>query len=145
VRGARLQCAYHGWEFDTEGQCCAVPGLVGDVRSRERGVASFAARESQGFVWSTAASTTPGSIRSCFRTGERGTQRHRRARVRVAPRDRGERADVPTPLCTAGSFAMNRARREIEVIVRHLAGGGEHVGIAAQGSSRSSSRRAAAT
>src|SRR5690349_4921779 len=28
VREGTLECAYHGWRFDTAGQCRAVPGLV---------------------------------------------------------------------------------------------------------------------
>jgi phenylpropionate dioxygenase-like ring-hydroxylating dioxygenase large terminal subunit len=51
VRGERVQCIYHGWEFDGEGQCRAIPGLVGELRSHERRVDAFACRDSQGFVW----------------------------------------------------------------------------------------------
>jgi len=48
----RLQCAYHGWEFDGTGQCLHVPGLVsGDEASAARDAESHATRERDGFVW----------------------------------------------------------------------------------------------
>lgn len=49
VRG-RLECAYHGWQFDGRGRCVSVPGLLeGDGRER-RGPAALV-REQDGFVW----------------------------------------------------------------------------------------------
>lgn len=123
VRGTQLQCAYHGWEFDAKGECCAVPGLVGDVRSRERGVASFAARESQGFVWAYGGQTTPVVEPFVFPyVGERGyTSAADVLDVKASLHAVAENAlDVPhTAYLHGGLFrSETRARREIEVIVR---------------------------
>jgi phenylpropionate dioxygenase-like ring-hydroxylating dioxygenase large terminal subunit len=46
-----LECAYHGWQFDGGGRCRLVPGLCTEGGERERRVASFAAREADGFIW----------------------------------------------------------------------------------------------
>lgn len=52
VRGEHLECGYHGWRFDRDGACRAIPGLCGEVSdSRARHVPSFATREEYGFVW----------------------------------------------------------------------------------------------
>lgn len=51
VVGTQLQCAYHGWRYDTDGVCRAVPTLCSNVEGKARRVASYAAREQQGFVW----------------------------------------------------------------------------------------------
>jgi phenylpropionate dioxygenase-like ring-hydroxylating dioxygenase large terminal subunit len=48
VEQGALECGYHGWRFDREGGCCAVPGL--DETGR-RGVAAHAVSEHDGFVW----------------------------------------------------------------------------------------------
>ncbi len=47
-----LECGYHGWQFDGDGRCVAVPGL--DLPSDDwptRAVVAHAAREQDGFVW----------------------------------------------------------------------------------------------
>ena len=51
VRGPYLECGYHGWQFDAQGSCRAIPGLCGIVEGKGRRVAAFACREQQGFVW----------------------------------------------------------------------------------------------
>ena len=127
VRGAQLQCIYHGWEFDAEGQCCAVPGLVGDVRSRERGVASFAARESQGFVWVYGRENTLPAVEPFLfpHVGEPGyTSASDVLDVRASLHATAENAlDVPHTAFLHGGLFRNetRPRREIEVIVRRSA------------------------
>jgi phenylpropionate dioxygenase-like ring-hydroxylating dioxygenase large terminal subunit len=122
VRGSQLQCAYHGWEFDAKGECCAVPGLVGDVRSHERGVASFAARESQGFVWVYGGQTTPVVEPFVFpHVGERGyTSAADVLDVKASLHAVAENAlDVPHTAYLHGGLFRNETRaREIEVIVR---------------------------
>jgi phenylpropionate dioxygenase-like ring-hydroxylating dioxygenase large terminal subunit len=50
VQGGRLECAYHGWQFDGGGQCVHVPGLLSAL-DRERRAPAAAAREQDGFVW----------------------------------------------------------------------------------------------
>jgi phenylpropionate dioxygenase-like ring-hydroxylating dioxygenase large terminal subunit len=127
VRGERLQCAYHGWEFDPDGQCQAVPGLVGDVRSRERAVTAFPARESQGFVWVYGRENAAPAIEP-FRfphVGERGyTSASESLDVRASLHAVAENAlDVPHTAFLHGGLFRNEARprREIEVIVRRFA------------------------
>ncbi len=51
VEGEHLQCAYHGWRFDSGGECRDVPGLDGDPTSRGRAVPSYACMDRDGFVW----------------------------------------------------------------------------------------------
>ncbi len=51
--GREIECCYHGWRFDTEGRCVAIPSLVADQRF-EPGrikVARYPAREVHGNVW----------------------------------------------------------------------------------------------
>lgn len=126
VRGARLQCAYHGWEFEADGQCAAVPGLVGEVRSRERGVASFPARESQGFVWVYGRENAAPAVEPFLfpHVGERGyTSATDALDVRASLHATAENAlDVPHTAFLHGGLFRNetRPRREIEVIVRRF-------------------------
>ncbi|NUP08636.1 MAG: aromatic ring-hydroxylating dioxygenase subunit alpha [Polyangiaceae bacterium] len=49
--GERLECAYHGWQFDTRGACKLVPSLVGPAEAHSRRATAFPAREQQGFIW----------------------------------------------------------------------------------------------
>lgn len=127
VKGAQLQCAYHGWTFDTGGRCCLVPGLVGDVRAHERGVASFAARESQGFVWVYGRENATPSVDSYVfpHTREPGyTSASEMLDVRASLHAVAENAlDVPHTAFLHGGLFRNekRERREIEVIVRRSA------------------------
>ena len=45
-----LECAYHGWQFQGDGRCSHIPGLL--VRGeRERRAPAAAVREQDGFVW----------------------------------------------------------------------------------------------
>ena len=51
--GAEIECCYHGWRFDGEGRCTAIPSLVEGQRldlSRIR-VPSLPCREAQGCIW----------------------------------------------------------------------------------------------
>jgi phenylpropionate dioxygenase-like ring-hydroxylating dioxygenase large terminal subunit len=52
VRGASLECAYHGWCFDRGGACTKVPGRV-DGAGDGDGLAAAAVpvREAQGLIW----------------------------------------------------------------------------------------------
>lgn len=45
-----VQCPYHGWQFDGEGQCVFRPGVVDDA-PQNVSVPSFPAVEQGGFVW----------------------------------------------------------------------------------------------
>src|ERR1700757_3570332 len=51
--GREIECCYHGWRFDTRGQCTLIPSLVpgqsfapGHIRTRP-----YPAREVQGNIW----------------------------------------------------------------------------------------------
>ncbi len=51
--GTEVECAYHGWRFDTGGTCTAIPSVV-EEQNFEVGriqVRRFPAREVQGNVW----------------------------------------------------------------------------------------------
>lgn len=47
----RLQCRYHGWEFDNRGACRAVPCLLGPGEAKGRRAPAFATRELDSLVW----------------------------------------------------------------------------------------------
>lgn len=51
VEGGKLECAYHGWQFDGEGVCQKIPGLIDASLARERRAESCAVREQDGLVW----------------------------------------------------------------------------------------------
>jgi len=52
VAGGRLECAYHGWQFEGDGLCSHVPGLLAATgERRERRAPAAAVREQDGFVW----------------------------------------------------------------------------------------------
>jgi phenylpropionate dioxygenase-like ring-hydroxylating dioxygenase large terminal subunit len=50
VRAGELECGYHGWRFDGDGRCVAVPGLARPGAGR-RGVGHHATCEQDGIVW----------------------------------------------------------------------------------------------
>lgn len=45
-----LRCPYHGWQFDEQGACRLVPGLV-EEKPVERSLSQRATREQDGLVW----------------------------------------------------------------------------------------------
>ena len=51
VRGRELQCAYHGWRFDTAGQAVAVPALRDYRPPATHRVAGYAVQERYGLLW----------------------------------------------------------------------------------------------
>ena len=126
VRGAHLQCAYHGWEFDGDGQCCAIPGLVGEVRAHERRATSFACREGQGFVWvwgEPESEPTRDPFRFPYAEEKGWTTAREELEVRASLHATAENAlDVPhTAFLHGGLFrSETRARREVEVLVRRF-------------------------
>jgi phenylpropionate dioxygenase-like ring-hydroxylating dioxygenase large terminal subunit len=50
VAGGRLECAYHGWQFEAGGRCAFIPGLLA-ASDRERRAPAAAVREHGGLVW----------------------------------------------------------------------------------------------
>ncbi len=51
VTSGRLACAYHGWQFDTDGVCRFIPSLTGAAEGKGRRAPRFAVREQEGFIW----------------------------------------------------------------------------------------------
>ncbi len=51
VVGERIQCGYHGWEFDTQGTCQLVPGLCTEPEAKGRRAERYPIAEQDGFVW----------------------------------------------------------------------------------------------
>lgn len=49
----RVECAYHGWQFDTTGRCRNIPALVEDspIQPEKIGITSYPCREGDGYVW----------------------------------------------------------------------------------------------
>ena len=47
----QLECTYHGWCFDTAGQCVRIPHLVGKPSLPDCAVRRYPAIEQNGFVW----------------------------------------------------------------------------------------------
>lgn len=59
--GDTLECAYHGWRFDGEGRCVAVPALPGFTPPAEHRACAFSAREAYGLVWVALQAAAEGS------------------------------------------------------------------------------------
>lgn len=51
--GERVECPYHGWQFDMNGRCRHIPALVqGDTLQTDKvGVATYPAEETDGMIW----------------------------------------------------------------------------------------------
>lgn len=126
----RIQCHYHGWEFDGDGACKAVPGLCGEADHPARRVPSFACRESQGFVWAySEADVVPASEPYDIPCADqKGYLTIRECLQMPGPLDAvAENAlDVPhTAFVHSGLFRKDSNRNPIEVVIRALDGGVE--------------------
>jgi len=51
VCNGRLQCAYHGWEYDSDGRVAHVPALPPDAACPSARVPKFRVLEQDGFIW----------------------------------------------------------------------------------------------
>ena len=51
IQGDRVECAYHGWQFDKTGTCRHIPALCGPSEGKARRVDCFPVREQDGLVW----------------------------------------------------------------------------------------------
>ena len=51
VKGDRIVCAYHGWEFDGAGSCVGIPYLTENQRLPHCQVRSYAVQQKDGFIW----------------------------------------------------------------------------------------------
>lgn len=58
VRGDHIACLYHGWQYDTAGQCRYIPAHPALEVPQTIKVPTYAAREEYGLVWATAAGDT---------------------------------------------------------------------------------------
>jgi nitrite reductase/ring-hydroxylating ferredoxin subunit len=52
ILDGKLSCAYHGWQFDTDGgQCSAIPAHPGVPAPKNVCATTFSALEAQGMIW----------------------------------------------------------------------------------------------
>ncbi len=50
--GDRVECAYHGWQFDLHGRCKQIPSLVnGTLEPEKIGVKAYPCQEQDGYIW----------------------------------------------------------------------------------------------
>jgi nitrite reductase/ring-hydroxylating ferredoxin subunit len=130
VMDGKIQCRYHGWEFDGAGACKAVPGLCGEPDHPARRVPAFACRDSQGWVWVySEPDIDPDSEPYEIPCADQPGYLTIRERLEMpGPLDAvAENAlDVPhTAFVHAGLFRKNSDRKPIEVVIRGLDGGVE--------------------
>src|SRR5512142_2102254 len=46
-----LRCAYHGWEYSSDGRCTRIPGHLGPVPEKLGHIPFFATAEHDGLIW----------------------------------------------------------------------------------------------
>lgn len=51
VIGDELECAYHGWRFDSSGECAAVPYLADNQKLPSCKIRQYPVQERDGFIW----------------------------------------------------------------------------------------------
>ncbi|MGH9277404.1 MAG: Rieske 2Fe-2S domain-containing protein [Acidimicrobiales bacterium] len=131
VRDGVLECCYHGWQFDGDGTCRAIPGLVGEPDRRARHAGAYPTVESDGFVWVQPVPGDSGDDPGPFRfphVGDHGyTTVRRHARFEAGLHAALENTlDVPhTAFLHGGLFRGGRDPVEIDVIVRNTPTGAE--------------------
>ncbi len=64
VCAGRLECPYHGWQFDASGQCVQVPALPAFTPPASHRAQVFAAREQGGLIWVCLDAAGPASGRA---------------------------------------------------------------------------------
>jgi phenylpropionate dioxygenase-like ring-hydroxylating dioxygenase large terminal subunit len=47
----QLECAYHGWQFNSSGECAAVPYLAANQKLPTCQIRSYPVKEQDGFIW----------------------------------------------------------------------------------------------
>ena len=57
----RLQCPYHGWQFDASGACALVPATPDFTPPASSSVASFGVRQAHGLLWCDLSGQASGS------------------------------------------------------------------------------------
>lgn len=123
----RLECAYHGWQYDGGGVCRKIPGLLRDADRVSRYVPSFPVRERDGFVWVWAeAGETPATEPYAVPARTEGYTEVRRVVEAEAslPAALENALDVPhTAFLHKGLFRGSGKTNRIRVKVRRIAGG----------------------
>ena len=51
IRDGTLECPYHGWRFDAQGQCTLIPAMPGFKPPPGHRVAAWSVREAYGLLW----------------------------------------------------------------------------------------------
>lgn len=51
VKGEFLECSYHGWQFNPNGECAAVPYLAANQKLPNCKIRSYPIKEQDGFIW----------------------------------------------------------------------------------------------
>src|SRR5262245_14306923 len=121
-----LECGYHGWRFDAEGVCRAIPGLCGSPEAKARRAPAYAAVEHDGFVWVfSTADATPrtGPFRFPHLNDRRYATVHRDYDLTAPLYHALENVlDVPhTAYLHGGLFRTSKKRNDIDVVVRRAA------------------------
>ncbi|HEV3402237.1 MAG TPA: aromatic ring-hydroxylating dioxygenase subunit alpha [Acidimicrobiales bacterium] len=124
VRQGLLECRYHGWRFDADGRCRAVPGLDGDPDRTARRADARPVTEQDGFVWVFPGvdDGAPGSVPPRFPGVDQPGYVTVRRSLRVAATLHAaleNTLDVPhTAFLHGGLFRGGRPPVDIEVVVR---------------------------
>jgi phenylpropionate dioxygenase-like ring-hydroxylating dioxygenase large terminal subunit len=129
-----LECRYHGWSFDGDGQCLKIPGLDERDATNRHHVTAFAALDHRGWIWvCPTAGVTPASPTVSWPT-EAGYSQAYRSMVLAAPVQAAleNTLDVPHTAFVHGGLLRSHPRRgstprSIEVTVRSSDGGAEAV------------------
>lgn len=123
VKSRRLQCGYHGWQFDGTGECRDVPGLCAEASARGRRAITYPTKELDGYVWVYMTPDTE-PVREPFRfpllDDPKYTTARRQATADGAMFHIVENAlDVPhTAFLHGGLFRTAKKENEIEAVVR---------------------------
>jgi phenylpropionate dioxygenase-like ring-hydroxylating dioxygenase large terminal subunit len=123
VEGGTIECPYHGWRFDHDGLCVAIPGFTEDRAVPKFRVGAHPVVERDGWIWAyglpgEAPASEP--FRFPFTDDRRYTRIPETLVAEGSVRDVAENAlDVPhTAFLHGGLFRTKKARNDIEVVVR---------------------------
>jgi phenylpropionate dioxygenase-like ring-hydroxylating dioxygenase large terminal subunit len=126
VVGGRLECPYHGWQFDADGHCKRIPAFLGEPDAPGRRAARHAVVEQQGFVWVWGRAGASPSVEP-FRFPHADapgwlTVRHE-VRARASVHQVAENAlDVPhTAFLHGGLFRKDGVRNRIRCVLERFA------------------------
>lgn len=51
VKGDRIECSYHGWQFNSSGECAVVPYLATNQKLPNCKIRQYPVKEQDGFIW----------------------------------------------------------------------------------------------